>query len=219
MRIGEQLEARLSDHLEARFVGMAEIVAQRAAEAADVAIASSFGSSLERMNVNVGAMEGIDSMIAETQAAAEDRLMGHIDDRMTAIARLIRSDNQALARTRHRAARGGAGARRAPEPRPGAPARDAPHHEGAAGRAGHRDGRLRSTPASARSPTSSTSETQSTAEAMIKVAEVLGSEDRPASVRVDEGYGNDLQVVDRPHERGDPRDVDGRPSGRYEQTG
>ena len=97
VRIGEQLEARLNDHLEARFAGMAEIVAQRAAEAADVAIASSFGSSLERMNVNVGAMEGIDSMIAETQAAAEDRLMGHIDDRMTAIARLIRSDNQALA--------------------------------------------------------------------------------------------------------------------------
>ena len=47
-------------------------------------------------------------MIAESQSMAEERaqqgrieleqsLMAHVDDRMTAIARLIRSDNQALA--------------------------------------------------------------------------------------------------------------------------
>jgi hypothetical protein len=38
-------------------------------------------------------------------------------------------------------------------------------------------------------------ETQSTAEAMIKVAEVLGEKIDRLSVRVDEGYGQDLQVV------------------------
>ncbi len=38
-------------------------------------------------------------------------------------------------------------------------------------------------------------ETQSTAEAMVKVAEVLGEKIDRLSVRVDEGYGNDVQVV------------------------
>ena len=38
-------------------------------------------------------------------------------------------------------------------------------------------------------------ETQSTAEAMLKVAEVLGEKIDRLSVRVDEGVGNDLQIV------------------------
>jgi hypothetical protein len=38
-------------------------------------------------------------------------------------------------------------------------------------------------------------ETQSTAEAMVKVAEVLGGKIDRLSVRVDEGVGNDLQIV------------------------
>jgi hypothetical protein len=38
-------------------------------------------------------------------------------------------------------------------------------------------------------------ETQSTAEAMIKVAEVLGEKIDRLSVRVDEGVGGDLQIV------------------------
>ena len=38
-------------------------------------------------------------------------------------------------------------------------------------------------------------ETQSTTESMVKVAEVLGDKIDRLSVRVDEGYGNDLQVV------------------------
>ena len=42
-------------------------------------------------------MDGIDAMIAESQTAFEERMLGQLDDRMTAIARLIRSDNQALA--------------------------------------------------------------------------------------------------------------------------
>ncbi len=216
VRIGEQLEARLSDHLEARFSGMAEIVALRAAEAADVAIASSFGSSLERMNINVGAMEGIDSMIAETQAAAEDRLMNHIDDRMTAIARLIRSDNQALAQK----------VTEMPVviPEPSAPPIDPElmretlrtMKELQAGMAtevvGSIDTRIRAVSDQLHT------ETQSTAEAMIKVAEVLGSKIDRLSVRVDEGYGNDLQVViDRMSDAIRAMSLAGR--GRYEQTG
>lgn len=193
VRIGEQLEARLQDHLEARFGTMAEIVAQRSAEAADVAIASSFGASLERMNLNVGAIEGIDAMIAETQAAAEDKLMSHIDDRMTAIARLIRSDNQALA----------AKMADAPVvlPEAAAPPIDAEllretlrtMKELQAGLAGEMvnsmDTRFRAVSDQLHA------ETQSTAEAMIKVAEVLGEKIDRLTVRVDEGYGSDLQVV------------------------
>ena len=219
VRIGEQLEARLNDHLEARFAQMAEVVAQRAAEAADLAIASSFGSSLERMNVNVGAMEGIDSMIAETQAAAEDRLMGHIDDRMTAIARLIRSDNQALAD------RLAAQPVVVPEPAEAAPRLDPEllremlrtMKELQAGLPAEMvtsiDTRFRAVSDQLHV------ETQSTAEAMIKVAEVLGQKIDRLSVRVDEGYGNELQVVvDRMSEAIRAMSMTGR-SGRYEQAG
>ncbi len=38
-------------------------------------------------------------------------------------------------------------------------------------------------------------ETQSTTESMVKVAEILGDKIDRLSVRVDEGYGNDIQVV------------------------
>jgi hypothetical protein len=38
-------------------------------------------------------------------------------------------------------------------------------------------------------------ETQSTAEAMVKVAEVMGQKIDRLSVRIDEGYGNDIQIV------------------------
>ncbi len=209
VHIGEQIETRLA--------GLAEVVAQRAAEAADIAIASSFGSSLERMNVNMGAMEGLDSMIAETQAAAEDRLMGHIDDRMTGIARLIRSDNQALA------------ARLADTPvilpESAAPAADPEllremlrtMKELQAGMTGDvvnsMDTRFRSVSDQLHS------ESQSTAEAMIKVAEVLGQKIDRLTVRVDEGYGNELQVViDRMSDAIRAMSVVGR-AGRYEQLG
>lgn len=194
LRIGEQVDARLRDHLDARFDTMSEVVALRAAEAADGAIASSFGRTLEEMNTNVGAIEGIDTMIAESQVAAEDRLMAHIDDRMTGIARLIRSDNQALA------------ARMASQPQPSATGAGVPSidpellretirtmKEVQAGLAsemvGSVDARFRAVSDQLHS------ETQSTAEAMIKVAEVLGQKIDRLSVRVDEGQSSELQVV------------------------
>jgi hypothetical protein len=192
LRIGEQVDARLHDHLEARFDTMSEVVALRAAEAATGAIASSFGQTLEDMNSNVGAIEGIDTMIAESQAVAEERLMAHIDDRMTGIARLIRSDNQALA------ARISA---QPPTVQAAGPSIDPEllretirtMKEVQAGLAsemvGSVDSRFRAVSDQLHS------ETQSTAEAMIKVAEVLGQKIDRLSVRVDEGNGNELQVV------------------------
>jgi hypothetical protein len=142
-------------------------------------------------------------MIAESQSMAEERaqqgrveleqsLMGHVDDRMTAIARLIRSDNQRLAE------------RLAATPRPGASAAPAVDPEllretlrtmkelqagMASEMVGTMDARFRTVSDQLHT------ETQSTAEAMIKVAEVLGEKIDRLSVRVDEGYGQDLQVV------------------------
>jgi hypothetical protein len=189
MRIGEQVDARLRDHLDARFDTMADVVAVRAAEAAHKAVASSMDDTLEHMNSNVGAIEGIDTMIAESQSAAEDRLMAHIDDRMTSIARLIRSDNQALA------------SRMGPTPPAEGPAIDPEllretirtMKEVQAGLAsemvGSVDARFRAVSDQMHS------ESQSTAEAMIKVAEVLGQKIDRLAVRVDEGNGAELQVV------------------------
>ena len=194
VRIGEQLEARLADHLEARFGSMAEIVAQRAAEAADVAIASSFGSGLQ------------------TQASIEDRLMTHIDDRMTGIARLIRSDNQALADRLTQAADA-----MPAEPVPSAPSAEPElvretlrtlkeFQAGLPGEvAGSMDTRFRAVTDQLHA------ETQSTAEAMIKVAEVLGREDRPADGPRGRGVRQRPAGGHRPHVRRDPRDVGRRP--------
>jgi hypothetical protein len=192
MRIGEQVDARLHDHLEARFDTMSEVVALRAAEAADGAIASSFGQTLESMNTNVGAIEGIDTMIAESQAAAEDRLMAHIDDRMTGIARLIRSDNQALASrmSGQPASAETAGPSIDPELLRETIRTMKEVQAGLASEmVGSVDARFRAVSDQLHS------ETQSTAEAMIKVAEVLGQKIDRLSVRVDEGHGNELQVV------------------------
>ena len=65
--------------------------------ALSTATSASVERNLDRMAAAAGSVDGLDEMVAETQQAFEERMMGHLDDRMTAIARLIRSDNQALA--------------------------------------------------------------------------------------------------------------------------
>ncbi len=129
--------------------------------------------------------------IASDPGVTEDRLMGHIDDRMTAIARLIRSDNQILADKLLAS---------------GPPAESTTGldpellretlrtmKELQAGLAtemvGSMDARFRTVSDQLHK------ETQSTTEAMVKVAEVLGEKMDRLSVRMDEGYGSDLQVV------------------------
>jgi Tfp pilus assembly protein PilP len=199
----ERQVAEIEGKIDDRLVRMADTVSSRVAEVTDAAIAGALGRTLERMSSSAGALEGIDTMIAESQSMAEERaqqgrveleqsLMGHVDDRMTAIARLIRSDNQRLAE------------RLAATPQPGtsaAPAVDPEllretlrtMKELQAGMAsemvGTMDARFRTVSDQLHT------ETQSTAEAMIKVAEVLGEKIDRLSVRVDEGYGQDLQVV------------------------
>ena len=61
------------------------------------ATSASVERNVERMAVAAGSVDGLDELIAESQQSFEDRMMNHIDERAGAIARLIRSDSQALA--------------------------------------------------------------------------------------------------------------------------
>jgi hypothetical protein len=169
---------------------LADTVAGRAAEAAEMAIASSLGATVERMNAGVGAIDGIDAMLAEGQAAVEERLRAHIDDRMTAIARLIRSDNQALASTVRE--------QQTIVPSETLDAELVRQTLRAIKelQAGLADDVQSNVDVQIRSISDQLhKETQSTTESMVKVAEVLGEKIDRLTVRVDEGVGNDMQVV------------------------
>ena len=169
---------------------VAEKAAERAAAAVETAVSSTLSLTLERMNSGFGAIDGIDTALVEGQAVVEERLRAHIDDRLTSIARLIRSDNQALA-----------SAMREREPVTPSEPLDAELmrqtlravKELQAGLADDMqstvEGRMRTISDQLHR------ETQSTTESMVKVAEVLGEKIDRLSVRVDEGVGNDMQVV------------------------
>jgi DNA anti-recombination protein RmuC len=162
-------------------------IATEVASSLNETVASSLASSLSS---TPGSIEGLDEMLAEGQAGIEERMRAHIDDRMTAIARLIRSDNQALA-----------SAVREQQPITPSEPLDAELvrqtlraiKELQAGLAEDVQTRV---DANLRSISDQLhQETQSTTESMVKVAEVLGEKIDRLSVRVDEGVGNDMQVV------------------------
>ena len=142
------------------------------------------------MDTGVGAIDGGALTLAEAQGAVEERLLAHIDDRMTAIARLIRSDNQALASTVREQQ-----AITPSEPLDAELIRQTLRaiKELQAGLADEMessvDGKIRSISDQLHK------ETQSTTESMVKVAEVLGEKIDRLTVRVDEGVGSDMQVV------------------------
>ena len=154
------------------------------------AVAGAVGQTVERIDAGVGAIDGIDTMLAEGQAAVEERLREHIDDRMTAIARLIRSDNQALA-----------SAMREREPITPSEPLDAELMRQTLRaikelQAGLADDMQSTVDTKLRTISDQLhQETQSTTESMVKVAEVLGEKIDRLSVRVDEGVGNDMQIV------------------------
>jgi hypothetical protein len=159
--------------------------------ALSTAMGASVEHQVERMTSAAGAMDGLDGMIAESQSAFEERMLAQLDDRMTAIARLIRSDNQALARR--------IGEREAErsdtEPMDAEILRQLLRSvkEMQAGMAsdmvGTIDRRFQSLSDQLHR------EGQSQAEAMVKVAEILGQKIDRLSVQVDQGMGNDIQIV------------------------
>jgi len=151
------------------------------------AASASVERNVERMSVAAGSIEGLDELFAETQQAFADRMMNHIDERVTAIARLIRSDSQALA---ERMTAGATGAVLDPE-LVRQLIRSIKELEAgvASDMVGTVDRRFQTLSDQLHK------ETQLQAEAMLKIAEVLGAKIDRLSVRVDEGVGNDLQIV------------------------
>jgi hypothetical protein len=180
---------RLGDQVDGKLDRVTEVVAQRAAEAADLAIASSMGTTLERMSVATGAIDGVDEMLAESQVAAEERMLARIDERMVAIARLVRSDNRALAEKMSILERTPEVAVDPDSVRQTLRAVKELQAGFSSDLVATMDRRFQIVGDQLHQ------ETQSTAEAMIKVAEVLGKKMDRLAVRVDEGYGGELQIV------------------------
>src|SRR3954467_1974656 len=159
------------------------------------ATAASMDRNLEKMSAAAGQVDGLDELVAESQSAFQDRGLTHIDERMAQIARLVRSDSQALAGKiddMEAAAGASAGAgetldaellravlRSVKELQAGM----------ASDMLGTLDVRFQ------QAADQLHREGQEQAEAMLKVAEVLGAKIDRLSVRVDEGVGNDLQIV------------------------
>jgi hypothetical protein len=145
---------------------------------------------VEQVKESMAPIDGMDSMVVEQQQAFEERLRAHVDDRVTAIARLVRSDNESLANRFAKA-------------------------EATAGSGDEDPEVLRQTLRSIKELQAGMAsdvlssvdrrfqtmsdqlhkETQSTAEAMLTIAERLSAKlDRLTSI-VDEGYGSDVQIV------------------------
>ena len=194
-------EASLTRTIDRRMSALAQVVEERMDQlertmaeqvlALSNATAASMERNIERMTSAAGAVDGLDEMVAEGQQAFEERMLGHIDERMAQIARLVRSDNQALA------AKVDAFNAETPQTE----TLDAELlrsvlrsiKELQAGMAsdmlGTIDVRFQQVADQLHR------EGQGQAESMLKVAEVLGQKIDRLSVRVDEGVGNDLQIV------------------------
>ena len=156
------------------------------------ATAASMDRNLERMATAAGQVDGLDEMVAEGQQAFEERMLTHIDERMAQIARLVRSDNQALAakvealnvadtaQTETLDAELLRSVLRSIKELQAGMASDM---------LGTIDVRFQQVADQLHR------EGQGQAESMLKVAEVLGQKIDRLSIRVDEGVGNDLQIV------------------------
>jgi hypothetical protein len=179
-------ELLLRETVEERMIMVGEALVEKTGEAAEIAIASALGETVERMRTSVGSIEGLDTMLAEQQQAFEERMRAHVDDRVTAIAKLVRSDNQALA---NRFATGGPASEDAELLRQTLRSIKELH-------AGLANDVLSSVDRRFQSMSDQLhTESQSTAEAMLKVAERLSDKIDRVSAIVDEGYGNDVQIV------------------------
>jgi hypothetical protein len=173
-RMDEKLGAVATELVAGLERATAEVSAQVSAQASDRATA----------------VEGIDELMAEGQAAMEERLAAHIDDRMTSIAKLIRSDNRALA----------SAVREQQAIIPSEPLDAELVRQTLRAIKELQAGLTNDVQSTVDMQLASISdqlhkETQSTTESMVKVAEVLGEKIDRLTVRVDEGVGNDLQIV------------------------
>ncbi len=194
-------EASLTRTIDQRMGALAQVVEERMdlmertiAEqvlALSTATAASMERNIERMTSAAGAVDGLDEMVAEGQQAFEERMLGHIDERMAQIARLVRSDNQALAAKvdAFNAADSQTETLDAELLRSVLRSIKELQAGMASDMLGTIDVRFQQVADQLHR------EGQGQAESMLKVAEVLGQKIDRLSVRVDEGVGNDLQIV------------------------
>jgi len=184
--------AQLSDRIEAQLGSVAETVALRAAEAADIAVASTFEQTLERLDASIASIDTMGVSLVETmvesQRRTEERLTERVEGGLGALAKMIRSDNRVLAE-RMSAAPAATGSLDAETVKQTLRAVKELQAGLGADVVGSVERRFQTMSEQLHK------ETQSTAEAMVKVAEVLGQKIDRLSVRVDEGVGGDLQIV------------------------
>jgi hypothetical protein len=175
-RTSEEVRGDLARRTEAMAAATSEQLS-----AINSAIAATIERSLERIAEQMGSFDGMERLI-EVSERTEERLKSHVDDRVAAIAKLVRADNQVLAE------RLGAGGdadqlrtvvRSVKELEAGL----------AAEVTGSVDRRFQQLSDQLHH------ESQSTTEAMLKIAEALSDRIERLTVRVDEGVGSDLQIV------------------------
>jgi hypothetical protein len=156
------------------------------------ATSASMDRNLEKMSTAAGQVDGLDELVAESQQVFQDRMLTHIDERMAQIARLVRSDSQALAgKIDDMGAAAAAPGETLDAELLRAVLRSVKELQAgmASDMLGTLDVRFQ------QAADQLHREGQEQAEAMLKVAEVLGAKIDRLSVRVDEGVGNDLQIV------------------------
>jgi hypothetical protein len=188
----ERNMASLTERVDAQLGAVAETVAQRAAEAADIAVASTFEQTLERLNASADAIDTMGITLVETlvssRAQTEERMSEHMDDRLAALAKMIRSDNRVIAERLTGTSGSSTGIDQEIAKQTLRAVKELQAGMGT-DVVGAVERRFQSMSEQLHK------ETQSTAEAMVKVAEVLGEKVDRLSVRVDEGVGGDLQIV------------------------
>jgi hypothetical protein len=180
------LEERLAEvqgTIDMRFASLASETVEQLAQLA-AAVTASVDTGVDRLGAHLAQLDGLDTAIVETQSAVEERLMTHVDDRIAAIARLIRSDNKALAE-QMQSDPGGDNelmkqVLRSIKEMQASIASDV---------LGSVDGRFRSMGDLLHQ------ESQANAQAMVKVAEALGEKIDRVARKVDEGMDGDLEVV------------------------
>lgn len=188
----ERTMAQLSERVDAQLVAVGEVVAHRAAEAAGITQASTFDQTLERLDASIAAIDAMGMTVVETlvsaRAQTEERIGEHVDDRLAALAKMIRSDNRVLAERMSGVEAPGSAADAETVKQTLRAVKELQAGMGA-DVVGSVERRFQAMSEQLHK------ETQSTTEAMVKVAEILGEKMDRLSVRVDEGVGGDLQIV------------------------
>ena len=188
----ERNMSQLVERVDGQLGSVAETVAQRAAEAADIAVASTFEQTLRRLDASASAIDSMGVTLIETlvsaRAQTEEHLSEHVDDRLGALAKMIRSDNRVLAERLNGTPSSSGGEEGEAAKQTLRAVKELQAGLGA-DVVGSVDRRFQTMSDQLHK------ETQSTTEAMVKVAEVLGEKIDRLSVRVDEGVGGDLQIV------------------------